>query len=91
MVIDVRSTATANHPVVLTVRMDPGRSRWRWLVKWRMALTHFVVLMVLWPAFLVFTSIAGFSFLFTGRYSRPVPAEPAVPALPEPAGTWTGR
>ena len=62
--------ATADHPVVLTAHLDPGLSRWQWLVKWFLAIPHYVVLAFLWPAFLVVTVIAGFCILFTGRYPR---------------------
>ncbi len=62
--------ATFDHPVVLTARLDPGLSRWQWLVKWFLAVPHLVVLAFLWPAFLVVTVVAGFSILFTGVYPR---------------------
>ena len=39
-----------------------------WLVKWLLAIPHFVVLMVLWVAFVIVTIAAGFAILFTGRY-----------------------
>jgi hypothetical protein len=65
-------TATSEHPVVLTARLDPGLSRWQWLVKWFLAIPHYVVLAFLWVAFLVVTIIAGFCILFTGRYPRPL-------------------
>ena len=65
-----RNLATGDHPVVLTARLDPGLSRWRWLVKWILAIPHFLILSVLWPAFVVVTAIAGFAILFTGAYPR---------------------
>jgi hypothetical protein len=64
--------ATPDHPVVLTAQLDPGLSRWQWLVKWFLAIPHYVVLAFLWPAFLVVTVLAGFCILFTGRYPRPL-------------------
>jgi hypothetical protein len=62
--------ATADYPVVLTARLDPGLSRWQWLVKWLLVIPHLVVLAFLWPAFLVVTVVAGVAILFTGVYPR---------------------
>jgi hypothetical protein len=61
--------ATAE-PVHLTGRLDPELSRWQWLVKWFLAIPHFIVLFFLWIAFLVLTIVAFFAILFTGRYPR---------------------
>lgn len=58
------------HPVSLEAHLDPGLSRWQWLVKWFLAIPHVVVLVFLWIAFIVVTVVAGFSILFTGRYPR---------------------
>jgi hypothetical protein len=58
------------HPVALEAHLDPGLSRWQWLVKWFLAIPHVVVLFFLWIAFVVVTVVAGFSILFTGRYPR---------------------
>jgi hypothetical protein len=60
--------AHADSPVALEARLDPGLSRWQWLVKWFLAIPHFVVLAFLWIAFIVVTVVAGVSILFTGRY-----------------------
>ncbi len=58
------------HPVALTARLDPELSRWRWLVKWFLAIPHFIVLTFLWVAFVVLTVVAFFAIVFTGRYPR---------------------
>jgi len=63
---------TPERPVALTAYLDPGLSRWKWLVKWFLAIPHYFLLAFLWPAFLVVTVIAGFCILFTGRYPRPL-------------------
>ena len=57
-------------PVHLTGHLDPAVSRWLWLVKWLLAIPHYIVLFFLWFAFLVVTVIAGFAILFTGRYPK---------------------
>lgn len=58
------------HPVSLGATIDPTLSRWLWLVKWLLALPHFVVLAVLWLAFLVTTFVAGIAILISGKYPR---------------------
>lgn len=60
--------ATHEHPVALSATLDPGLSRWMWLVKWFLAIPHFIVLFFLWVGFVVMTAVAGIAILFTGRY-----------------------
>jgi Domain of unknown function (DUF4389) len=57
-------------PVRLEGHLDPPLSRWLWLVKWALAIPHFIVLAFLWLAFLVLSVVAFFAILFTGRYPR---------------------
>ncbi|MFF9038988.1 DUF4389 domain-containing protein [Streptomyces sp. NPDC014892] len=59
-------------PVRLTATCDPQLSRWLWLVKWLLALPHYVVLVFLWVAFVLVGVVAFFAILFTGRYPRPL-------------------
>jgi hypothetical protein len=53
-------------------RLDPQLSRWLWLVKWLLAIPHFVVLVFLWIAFVALSFVAFFAILFTGRYPRSI-------------------
>ena len=64
------STMQASYPVRLTGELDPHLSRWLWLVKWFLAIPHYVLLAFLWVTFLITTVLAGFAILFTGRYPR---------------------
>jgi hypothetical protein len=60
----------APYPARLRGELDPVLSRGMWLVKWLLAIPHFVVLFFLWFAFVVVTIIAWFAILFTGRFPR---------------------
>lgn len=63
-------SAVSPHPVRVEGRLDPQLSRWLWLVKWLLAIPHFIVLFFLFVAFVVLTVVAFFAILFTGRYPR---------------------
>ncbi len=58
------------YPVRVEGELAPTLNRWLWLVKWFLAIPHFVILFFLWIAFLVLTVIAFFAVLFTGSYPR---------------------
>jgi hypothetical protein len=58
------------YPLALEGRRDPELSRWLWVVKWLLAIPHYIVLAFLWIAVFVLTVVAFFAILFTGRYPR---------------------
>ena len=58
------------YPVRIEGQLDTGLSRWLWLVKWFLAIPHYIVLAFLWLTLLVLTIVAFFAILFTGRYPR---------------------
>jgi Domain of unknown function (DUF4389) len=63
---------TPRYPLRLTGELSPHLSRGLWLVKWLLAIPHFVVLFFLWIAFAVVSVVAFFAILFTGRYPRAI-------------------
>jgi hypothetical protein len=63
---------SAPYPLRLEGRLEPGLSRWLWLVKWVLALPHYVVLALLWVGFVFSTAGALLAILVTGRYPRPL-------------------
>jgi hypothetical protein len=64
--------AASAYPVHVDAHLDAGLNRWLWLVKWLLALPHYVVLAFLWLAFAVLSVVAFFAILFTGRYPRSI-------------------
>nr|WP_068058785.1 DUF4389 domain-containing protein [Nocardia xishanensis] len=58
------------YPVALRGDLDGSLSRWRWLVKWLLAIPHYLVLIVLWIGFVAATLAAGIAIVCTGRYPR---------------------
>jgi Domain of unknown function (DUF4389) len=63
-------TTASPYPLRLTGELSPGLSRGLWLVKWLLAIPHFIVLFALWIAFAVVSVVAFFAILFTRRYPK---------------------
>jgi hypothetical protein len=61
---------TLVYPVQVGGDLDPALSRWQWLVKWILAIPHYIALLFLHIAYFVVTVIAFFAILVTGKYPR---------------------
>jgi hypothetical protein len=64
--------SATTYPVRVDASLDAPLSRWLWMVKWVLAIPHYVVLGFLWIAFAVLSIAAFFAILFTGRYPRSI-------------------
>ncbi|MFE2959393.1 DUF4389 domain-containing protein [Nocardia tengchongensis] len=58
------------YPVRIRGDLDPGVSRWLWIVKWILAIPHYIVLLFLSIAYVAVTVAAFFAILVTGAYPR---------------------
>jgi hypothetical protein len=61
---------TSRSPLRLEGQLSPRLSRGLWLVKWLLAIPHFVLLIPLWIAFVAVVIVAFFAILLTGRYPK---------------------
>lgn len=66
----IETEAPKPSPITVTGYQDPDLSRGLWLIKWLLALPHWIILAVLWLVYAVVTVIAFFAILVTGRYPR---------------------
>ncbi|MBI1843931.1 MAG: DUF4389 domain-containing protein, partial [Actinobacteria bacterium] len=64
--------STRAHPLSIEGDLDVNLSRWRWMIKWFLAIPHFILLGFLWVAFVVLTVVAFFAIIVTGRYPRAI-------------------
>jgi hypothetical protein len=58
------------YPVTLKGELSIPPARGWWLLKWLLAIPHFIILCFLWIAYAVVTVIAFFAILFTAEYPR---------------------
>lgn len=58
------------YPLTFEVAYPETLSRWRIFVKWLLAIPHFLVLYVLYLAFLMVVVVAWFAILFTAQFPR---------------------
>jgi Domain of unknown function (DUF4389) len=63
-------SAVPTSPVRLEGELEPDLSRWLWLVKWLLAIPHYIVLAFLWLAFVLVSIVALIAIVATGRYPR---------------------
>jgi hypothetical protein len=64
--------SAVTYPVHVDAQLDTTVSRWLWLLKWLLAIPHYVVLAFLWVAFVLLSVVAFFAILFTGHYPRAI-------------------
>ena len=64
--------STSSYPVRVDAVLEPQLSRWLWLVKWFLAIPHYLVLAFLWMAFLVLSLFALVAIVVSGRYPRSI-------------------
>ena len=60
------------YPVALQGHLDEPLNRWLWLVKWVLAIPHYIVLALLSVAALLLSIAAWFAIVATGRYPRSI-------------------
>jgi hypothetical protein len=58
------------YPVSVEGDLSVPPARGWWLLKWLLAIPHYIILVFLWVAFIVVCIIAFFAILFTAKYPR---------------------
>ena len=67
----------STYPVKVNAHLDAKLSRGLWLMKWLLAIPHYVILAFLWLAFFVLSVIAFFAI-----------CSPAATHAPSSTSTW---
>jgi len=62
--------ASQTYPVTITGELSMPPDRGWWLIKWLLAIPHYIILAFLSIAFVVVWIIAFFNILFTGKFPR---------------------
>ncbi|BDT94795.1 MULTISPECIES: DUF4389 domain-containing protein [Nocardia] len=68
--MELEKPVVPSDPIRVRGDLDPALSRWLWLVKWLLAIPHYIVLLFLHIAYAVLTVVAFFAILITGKYPR---------------------
>ncbi len=63
-------TQQDTYPLTLKGELTDPPSNALWLIKWLLAIPHYIILAFLWIGFIVAWVIALFAILFTGKYPR---------------------
>lgn len=64
------TSSPGSYPVLVEGTLDEDLSRWKWLVKWLLAIPHVIVLVFLFFGVILASIAAWFAILFTGKYPR---------------------
>ena len=64
------SEKKVSYPVSIIGELTEPPGRGWWLIKWLLALPHYIILWFLWIAFFVVCVIAFFAILFTAKYPK---------------------
>jgi len=60
----------ASYPVLVKGELTVPPARGWWLIKWLLAIPHYIILIFLWIAFIVVSIIAFFAILITTKYPK---------------------
>lgn len=60
----------SSYPVTVTGELSEPQGRGWWLIKWLLAIPHYIILCFLWIASFVICVIAFFAILFTAKYPK---------------------
>jgi len=67
----ISMASTHAYPVRVDASLDAPLSRGLWLFKWILVFPHYLVLGLLWVAFVVLSAVAMVAIVVTGSASKP--------------------